>query len=175
MIADDRFCAVLDMNLHEIGDRYFGGLHGAIRDFRLETAGRKAVPQVVAPGSINYTVQGPYETLPERLKQRKLIVHNPNLTLVRLSPDELREVAHVTANKLNASRGPVSVFVPLRGFCQPDCEGGPLWEPEGNAVFVEALRSSLGPGVSYREIDAHINDADFVDTLVESLCAFVNA
>ena len=174
MIAEGLFRGVLDLNLHEIGDGVYGGLHGAIRGYRLETAGRLGLPQVVAPGSINYTVQGPYDSLPPELKRRKLIVHNPYLTLVRLSADELRETARVVARKLNGARGPVHVFVPLRGFSYPDREGQPHWDPEGNEAFVETLRGALGRSVAYDEIDAHINDDAFIDVATGEFLHLMN-
>ncbi len=45
MIDSGCFKGVLDINLHEIGDRYFGGLHGSIRGGRLESAGKKVFPR----------------------------------------------------------------------------------------------------------------------------------
>ena len=114
MIREGAFQAVLDLNLHEIGDRYVGGLHGAIREDRLEAAGAVGIPQVVAPGSINYVVLGPLNSLTEEWRSRKLIVHNPNLTLVRLSSRELQDVGKIVAEKLNRAKGPTRVFIPLR-------------------------------------------------------------
>jgi len=175
MVAEGLFAGVLDLNLHEIGDSVFGGLHGSIRDYRLETAGRLGIPQVIAPGSINYTVQGPLESLPPELRARKLIVHNPHLTLVRLSGDEMRRTAIVTAGKLNASRGPVHVFIPLRGFSYPDREGQPHWDPEGNGIFVETLKRELKPSIPYDELDAHINDDSFIDATVGELLRMLEA
>ena len=90
MIREGAFRGVLDLNLHEIGDRYVDGLHSSKREDRLEAAGAMGIPQVVAPGSINYVVLGPLATLPPEWRSRRLIVHNPNLTLVRLNPEELR-------------------------------------------------------------------------------------
>ncbi len=169
MLAEGLFVAGLDINLHEVGDRYFGGLHGAIRDYRLETAARKGIPQAVAPGSINYTVQGPYDELSDEMKARPLIIHNPNLTLVRLNPEEMTEVGKITATKLNGSRGPVHVYVPLRGFSYPDREGGEHWWPESNHAFIESLKSNLDKGVPYDEVDAHINDREFVELVASEL------
>lgn len=173
MISEGLFDGVLDLNLHEIGDSVYGGLHGSIRGYRLETAGRMGIPQVVAPGSINYTVQGPLGELPPELGKRKLIVHNPHLTLVRLSADEMRETARVTARKLNAATGPLHVFVPLRGFSHPDREGLPHWDPEGNGIFISTLKKELKSGIPYDELDAHINDRVFVETAVGELFAML--
>jgi uncharacterized protein (UPF0261 family) len=167
MIREGMFQGVLDLNLHEIGDRYVGGLHGAIRGDRLTAAGDRGLPQVVAPGSGNYTVQGAPETLSEDMKRRKHFNYNPHLTLVRLLPSELEEVGKEIAQKLNRSKGPVKVFIPLKGFSFPDRQGLPHWEPEGNQGFINALKRHLNPGIPLVELDAHINDPDFIDPVVE--------
>jgi uncharacterized protein (UPF0261 family) len=167
MIREGVFQGVLDLNLHEIGDRYVGGLHGAIREDRLTAAGDMALPQVVAPGSGNYTVQGAPGTLSDDMKRRKHFNYNPHLTLVRLLPAELEDVGKEIAGKLNRAKGPVKVFIPLRGFSFPDRQGLPHWEPEGNQVFIDALKKHLNPVIPLIELDAHINDPDFIDPVVE--------
>ncbi len=167
MIRGGAFKAVLDLALHEIGDRYKGGLHGAIRDDRLEAAGEKGIPQIVAPGSINYAVLGPLDSLSPEMKARKLIVHNPNLTLVRLSTEELRDVGKLVAEKLNRAKGTTHVFIPLKGFSFPDREGHPHWDPEGNRAFIDALKQNLRSDIPLTELNAHINDPDFIDPVVD--------
>jgi uncharacterized protein (UPF0261 family) len=173
MIREGAFKGVLDLNLHEIGDRFVGGLHGAIRGDRLEAAGEKGIPQVVAPGSINYVVLGPLHTLAPEWRSRKLIVHNPNLTLVRLNPDELRSVGKLVAEKLNRAKGPVRVFIPSRGFSYPDRENLPHWDPQGNQAFVDSLKDNLKPSVPLTELDAHINDPEFIDPVVEAFLSMM--
>jgi uncharacterized protein (UPF0261 family) len=173
MIADGAFRGVLDLNLHEIGDRFVDGLHGAIREDRLEAAGRMGIPQVVAPGSINYVVLGPLKSLSPEWRSRRLIVHNPNLTLVRLSSDELRSVGKLVAEKLNRAKGPTQVFIPLKGFSYPDREGLPHWEPEGNQAFIDSLKADLKRTVPVIELDAHINDPDFIDPVAEAFLSMM--
>jgi uncharacterized protein (UPF0261 family) len=173
MILEGMFKGVLDINLHEIGDYVAGGLHAAIREDRLEAAGKLGIPQVVAPGSINYTVQGPLAGLTETMKTRKHIIHNPNLTLVRLSREELARTAELAAGKLNRARGPVQVFIPLKGFSYPDREGLNHWEPESNHFFIERLKQHLSPAIPLREIEAHINDAEFIDPVVETFISLM--
>ncbi len=167
MIIEGAFRGVLDLNLHEIGDRFVGGLHGAIREGRLTAAGAVGLPQVVAPGSGNYTVQGSSESLSEDMRRRKHFKYNPHLTLVRLLPDEMREVGKEIAEKLNKAKGPVKVFIPLKGWSFPDREGLAHWEPEGNEALVDALKDNLDPAIPLVELDAHINDPDFIDPVVE--------
>lgn len=173
MIREGMFRGVLDLNLHEIGDRLAGGLHGAIRDYRLESAGEMGLPQVVAPGSSYYSVQGPLAGLSEEMRRRKLIVHNPNMTLVRLTRGELAQTGRIMAARLNRARGPVHVFLPLRGMAFPDREGQPHWAPEDDRVLYDALREGLKPTVPLTELDAHINDPQFIDPVVRTFLSLM--
>jgi uncharacterized protein (UPF0261 family) len=173
MILNGAFQGVLDLNLHEIGDRFVGGLHGAIREDRLEAAGAVGIPQVVAPGSINYAVWGPLSGLSKELKSRKYIVHNPNMTLVRLSPNELASVGKLTAQKLNLAKGPTQVFIPLKGFSFPDREKLPHWEPKGNRAFIDSLKANLNASIPVTELDSHINDPAFIDPVTEAFLSMM--
>jgi len=174
MIREGLFRGVLDLNLHELGDSVVKGLHASIRDYRLESAGALGLPQVVAPGSINYAVMGPVETLPPEMLKRKYIVHNSQLTLVRLSREELTKAAILTADRLNKAKGPTHVFIPLKGFSYPDHEGRAHWDPEVNEVFIRTLKSRLSPQIQYDELDWHINDDAFIDAVVNELVRFMN-
>jgi uncharacterized protein (UPF0261 family) len=175
MIREGAFQGVLDLNLHEIGDRFVGGLHSDPQRERLEAAGEMGIPQVIAPGSINYAVWGPFPSLSKELMARKYIIHNPNLTLVRLSSDELRSVGKITAEKINRAKGRTHVFIPLKGFSYPDREHLPHWEPEGNRAFIETLKAHLHPSIPLTELDAHINDPEFVDPVAEAFLSMMEA
>lgn len=159
MIGEGFFHGVLDMTTHELMDELVGGLHRAGPN-RLEAAGRKGIPQVVAPGSIDFIVSGSEESLPPSYRSRRYIVHNPNLTLVRASSEEMKEVAKIMASKLNRAKGPTIVMIPLRGFSYPNRKGEPLYEEEGNQAFILSLKESIA-GIQVIEIDAHINDPEF--------------
>jgi uncharacterized protein (UPF0261 family) len=71
------------------------------------------------------------------------------------------------AEKLNRSRGPVGLVLPLRGFSAYDIAGGPFFDPEADATFIGAVKSDLKPGIRVAEVDAHINDAAFADAALE--------
>jgi len=174
MIREGIFKGVLDLNLHELGDTVVNGLHASIRDYRLEAAGALGLPQVVVPGSINYSVMGPVETLPPEMLKRKYIVHNSQLTLVRLSREELAKAAILTADRLNKAKGPTHVFIPLRGFSYPDHEGRAHWDPDLNEVFIRTLKSRLSSTIQYDELDWHINDDPFIDAVVNELVRLMN-
>jgi uncharacterized protein (UPF0261 family) len=95
--------------------------------------------------------------------------HNPEFTLVRLTPEEQLEAALRVAEKLNLAQGAAAVIVPLKGGSIMDIEGGDFWLPDVNRRCNDALRDSLKPEIGYREVDAHINDASFAETAYETL------
>jgi uncharacterized protein (UPF0261 family) len=174
MIREGIFKGVLDLNLHELGDSVANGLHASIGEGRLTAAGALGIPQVVVPGSINYAVMGPVETLSPEILKRKYVVHNSQLTLVRLSREELQRTAVMMADRLNMAKGPTHVFIPLGGFSYPDHPGRAHWDPEDNRLFIRALKARLSSSIPYDEIDLHINDDAFIDTVVEALVRFMN-
>lgn len=174
LIREGRFKGVLDLNLHELGDSVVGGLHASIRNYRLESAGALGIPQVVAPGSVNYAVMGPVDTLSSEMLKRKYIVHNSFLTLVRLSKDEIAQAAVMVADRLNRAKGPTHVFIPLRGFSYPDHEGRAHWDPETNEVFIRTLKTRLSGMIPYDELDLHINDDEFIDIVVSEIVHLMN-
>jgi uncharacterized protein (UPF0261 family) len=130
---------VLDLVTHELTDHLYGGFCDA-GPARLEAAGRRGIPQIVAPG------------------------------LVRVNKDEMATLGKVMAGKLNKALGPVIVAVPNRGFSPANRPGRPLYDPAADRAFVEALRQSLKPSVRIVEVDAHINDEVFAKQAVVFLC-----
>jgi len=167
MIEERIFQGVFDLSLHEVGGRELGGLHGAVKPIRLETAGVKGIPQVVAPGCLVYYVAGPADSLPPEIRERKYFIHSPQLTLVRATPQELTHIGKVVAKKLNLAKGPLKVFIPLKGFCAPDKEGSVLFDPKGNAAFINSLKKDLNKHIPIIEVNAHINDSEFIDLATE--------
>lgn len=173
MIEEGTFKGVFDLSLHEIGGRELGGLHGAVKSIRLETAGKKGIPQVVAPGCLVYYVAGPVDSLSPETRERKYFVHSPQLTLVRATPQELAHIGKVVAKKLNLAKGPLKVFIPLKGFCAPDKEGSVLFDPEGNTAFINSLKKNLDKHIPIVEVNAHINDPEFIDLATEEFIKII--
>ena len=131
------------------------------------------IPTVVAPGSINYAVMGPMASLGDRWRVRPSVVHNRNLTLVRLNPEELFDLGGLVAAKLNRATGSIHVFVPLKGFSSRDREGMPHWQPEGHQAFLAALRGGLRPTIPITEVDANINDVEFTTPVLAAFFAMM--
>lgn len=160
---------VLDLVTHELTDHLFGGFCDA-GPARLEAAGKKGIPQVVAPGCLDFIVFSPPDKIPEGLRNRKVYRHTPEVVLVRANKDEMAFIGKAMAEKLNRALGPFVVAVPNQGFSPANRRGKPLYDPEADRAFVEALRQSLKPSARIVEVDAHINDELFAKQAVGFLC-----
>jgi uncharacterized protein (UPF0261 family) len=133
---------------------------------RMRAAGRRGIPQVVAPGGLDFIIEGPVDDLPARYRGRKIMVHTPVITLVRTSAYEMEQVARLIAGRLAESSGPAAVILPLRAFGWFACEGQPLHDPESDRAFIETLRACVPPGVQLVELDTHLNDPAVGETAV---------
>ena len=155
---------VIELGLNEIGNELLGGMASA-GPHRLEAAGEKGIPQIVTPGNVDIINFLAPETLPERYRNRVIAYHNPQATLPRVNAEELKLIGETMAKKLNRATGPVKVLIPLRGFSSLDIEGNPFHDPKADQAFIASLKSSLKNSIPVREIDAHINDAEFAEAV----------
>jgi uncharacterized protein (UPF0261 family) len=174
LIAAGALSGVIDYTLSELANALLGGLH-ATGPERLTVAGKHGLPQVVVPGCVDFFNQGARETVPERYRSRKSYYHNPVATLVRLDRDEMAELGHIVAERLNESRGPVRVVAPSQGFSLADVAGGDLWDPDADAAFLEALSSGLRAEIPFELLDTHVNDPAFADLVAERYLTLVSA
>jgi uncharacterized protein (UPF0261 family) len=173
LIDEGHFVAVLDATTTEWCDEVVGGVLSAGPD-RLSAAGRAGVPQVVSVGALDMVNFGAVDTMPDIFRERNLYRHNATVTLMRTTAGECAEIGRRIAAQLNAARGPVVLVLPLRGVSMIDAEGQPFHDPEADQALFAALRDHAGPGVRIVEVDAHINDSSFAQTLVDELLRIVN-
>jgi uncharacterized protein (UPF0261 family) len=157
---------VFDITTTELADELVGG-HRSAGPERLEAAGRRGIPQVVAPGALDMVNFGPPNTVPPAFEGRLMHRHNPGTTLMRTTRSENARLGDWMAGKLNRARGPVGLVLPLRGFSAYDIAGGPFFDPEADAAFVRAVKSGLRRGICVVEVDAHINAPAFADAALE--------
>ena len=88
---------------------------------------------------------------------------------VKLTKREMATVGEVIANKLNKAVGPTAVVIPLGGFTMYGHKGEELYDPEADIAFIETLKKHLKPQVKVTEVDAHIHDPVFAETVVPIL------
>ena len=164
---------VCDLTTTELADDLVGGVLSA-GPRRLEMAGRVGLPQAVSLGALDMVNFGPADTVPPQFAGRNLFVHNPTVTLMRTTPEEMAELGRRIAAKLAAATGPTELFIPLRGVSAIDVEGAPFRDAEADAALFAELRAGLvGSGVVVHELDQAINDPGFGAAMARALHASI--
>jgi uncharacterized protein (UPF0261 family) len=164
LVRQGLFSAVMDLCTGEVLEELNGGSLRA-GPGRLEGAGDMGIPQIIAPGCMEYWHwPGSVETIPS---WRASHFHNPLVLCVKATIDEMIKGAEVMAEKLNQAKGPVTLLYPSKGFDDFDKEvGGVFYDPEGHAAFLRVLREKVKPAVQIVELDMHINDQAFGEHVV---------
>jgi uncharacterized protein (UPF0261 family) len=169
-LARARFVTgMLDVTTTELCDELVGGVLPAYPK-RLEVAGELGIPQVVSLGALDMVNFGPFETVPEQFRGRKLYRHNPTITLMRTTPEECSELGRRIARKLNAATGPTALFMPLRGVSAIAVEGQVFHDPAADESLFDALREGLDPSrVEVHELELDVNDERFALAMANRL------
>lgn len=165
LAADGAFACVMDFAPQEVANHMFGSAITAGSD-RMEAAGRAGIPQIVSIGCYDLIDFVGWHARPPAFADRPAHDHNRLLTSVVQSAGERRQVARAMAEKLGAARAPVTMILPLQGGNEWDRAGGPLVDEEGLAAFCDEWRKARPANVRLSEIDAHINDAAFVQAVL---------
>jgi uncharacterized protein (UPF0261 family) len=168
LIMQGFFDGIIDIVPAGVIEEMFKG-NRAAGPKRLEAAGERGLPQVIAPYSVNITNAGPKRIYFEKYASREKKYKIDDLcVLTRYNAEELTLAAKVYADKLNKAKGPVRILIPVRGWSSLDREGSVLHAPEEDIVFVNALRESLKPEIQMERLDVHLEDPPFALALVEN-------
>ena len=133
---------VIDVTTTEVCDELFGGVLSAGPD-RLGAIARSRVPYVGSCGALDMVNFWAPDTIPERYRDRRFYRHNPNITLMRTTAAECREIGAWIAAKLNACDGPVRFLIPERGVSALDVAGGAFEDPEADAALFDAIEAGI--------------------------------
>ena len=170
LIESGTVAGVLDVTTTEWADELVGGILGA-GPTRLDAAAQRGIPAVIAPGCLDMVNFGAPETIPAAFAGRRFHRHNAQVTLMRTTPEECRDLGRILAQKVNASVGPVTVLLPLGGISMIAVPGQPFHDPSADDALFSAIRKWLSPGIPLVELDCAINDPPFAEACVERLLA----
>ena len=164
---------VLDLTTTEWCDEVVGGVLNAGPD-RLTAAGKNGIPQVVSVGALDMVNFGPMDTVPAQFKDRNLYKHNPTVTLMRTTADELKSIGHEIATRLADATGKTTLMLPLKGVSMIDVEGQPFYDAEADKVLFDTLRTELAnSNVEIVELDTDINDKEFAVAAAKKLISLL--
>jgi uncharacterized protein (UPF0261 family)/ABC-type branched-subunit amino acid transport system ATPase component len=160
---------VIDITTTEICDLLMGGVFPATED-RFGAIIRARMPYVGSAGALDMVNFGPRDTVPERYRGRLLHQHNPNVTLMRTTPDENDRIGRWIGERLNQMDAPVRFLLPEGGVSALDRPGHAFHDPEADAALFRALEQTVRQ-TSTRQlvrVPAHLNDAAFAAAVLEA-------
>jgi uncharacterized protein (UPF0261 family)/ABC-type branched-subunit amino acid transport system ATPase component len=167
LVESGQLVGVIDLTTTEICDLLMGGVFPATED-RFGAVIRGRVPYIGSVGALDMVNFGAPDTIPERYRGRKFHVHNPQVTLMRTTPDENERMGRWIGERLNRMDGPVRFFIPESGVSALDAPGQPFWDPEADAALFRALERTVRQTSNRRliRVKKNINDPEFASTIV---------
>jgi uncharacterized protein (UPF0261 family) len=168
LIASGVAAGVLDFTTTEWADEVVGGVLSA-GPARLEAAAKSGTPAIFAPGCLDMVNFFARETVPEKFNGRNLYIHNPQVTLLRTNAEEAAAIGTAVAQKLNASTGPLTVLLPMKGVSAISSPGFIFHDPAADTALFRAIRKALRKDIPVMELDATVNDPAFAEACARAL------
>lgn len=167
LIEEDFFSGVIDLVPSSVTNEKFGGSRTSWSR-RLEVAGEKGIPQVVAPAGVNTISRTGLtaEELAPELQMRKHYFMDELRVTMWLSAEELGNITTIYAEKLNKAVGPTKFLVPKRGWLSIEKEGSEFYDLQGIQAFVDGLKEKLKAEIEVIEVDANIDSPVFAEAIV---------
>ncbi|GAA5138133.1 Tm-1-like ATP-binding domain-containing protein [Prosthecobacter algae] len=170
LIESGLITGVMDITTTEWADELVGGVLNA-GPHRLEAAGKTGTPAIVTPGCLDMVNFGEPASIPAKFKDRLFYQHNPQVTLMRTSPEECAELGRILAEKVNAYTGLVTVLLPLKAISVISAPGKPFHDPAADTALFTSIKSHLRPEIPVIEMDCEINAPEFSEACVGALLA----
>lgn len=167
-LADSALLAgVLDVTTTEVCDLLMGGVFPCTAD-RFGAIARAGLPYVGSCGALDMVNFGAVETVPDQYRGRTFHVHNPQVTLMRTTPEECARIGAWIGERLNRCEGPVRFLLPLGGVSAIDAPGQPFHDPAADAALFGALEATVHQTARRRLLRRaeHVNDPGFAQALV---------
>ncbi|MEM8665293.1 MAG: Tm-1-like ATP-binding domain-containing protein, partial [Pseudomonadota bacterium] len=167
---------IIDVTTTEICDMMMGGVFPATED-RFGAIIRTKMPYVGSCGALDMVNFAAPETVPERFAGRNLYHHNPQITLMRTTPEENAQMGAWIGERLNLMDGPVRFFLPEGGVSALDAPGGAFHDPAADKALFDALERTVRQTANRKLIrrPENINDPAFAAALVDAFRALHGA
>ena len=205
LIRQGLITAVVDLTPGELTNNMYGSPYRVPDNWegeRLTAASDVGIPQIVVPGGLDQSACGPLSSLPKEYledfktgkrkpyKDTQLpYIHNEGVTIMVPTLEEIEELSLYIADKLNNTKGPTAIMIPMQGWSAYDqreeiaskergwAKGngdGPVWEPDENfptwsrraTLMAKVLKEKLNKDNDNLDLilcDMHILDVEFAD------------
>lgn len=174
LIESGMITGVLDITTTEWADELVGGVLSA-GPTRLEAAARHGVPAIVTPGCLDMVNFQTPDSVPAKFEGRNFYQHNPQVTLMRTTPEECAQLGKILADKLNLSTGPITVLIPRKAISVISAPGQKFNDPAADKLLFDSIKSNLRKDIEVIEVDCAINDAAFAEACANALLKNIGA
>jgi len=161
---------VLDITTTEWADELVGGNLNAGPD-RMDAAAKANIPVVVAPGCLDMVNFGEKASVPAKFAGRNFYVHNPQVTLMRTTAEECRELGAIVAKKANAYQAGTAILIPRKAISVISAPGQPFHDDVADEALFSALKAHAK--VPVQEFDLAINDKEFAQACAYKLIELI--
>jgi uncharacterized protein (UPF0261 family) len=161
---------VLDITTTEWADELVGGNLNAGPD-RMDAASKANIPVVVAPGCLDMVNFGEMASVPAKFKGRNFYIHNPQITLMRTTADECRQLGEIVAKKANAYQAGTAIMIPRKAISVISAAGQPFHDASADVALFSALKANSK--VPVQEFDLAINDKEFAQACAYKLIELI--
>ena len=166
MIAEGFLGGVIDLAPGGVGEHLYGFMRDAGPN-RLESAAKVGIPQIISTCGVNHITPSKSKYTAEHKGRRRYDL-DKSRTWLRMTPNELKEVSEIFAEKLNKSLGLVKVVIPLKGWSSIDSPGRPTYDPEEDAIFIKELSRRLKKEIEVIQVDANMEDPEFAKAVISA-------
>ncbi|MCL4111406.1 UNVERIFIED_CONTAM: hypothetical protein GTU68_032314 [Idotea baltica] len=165
---------VLDITTTEVADEIVGGIMPAGSQ-RIRTIVAKQIPYVVSVGAVDMVNFGALKTVPPQFANRQLHGHNEHVTLMRTTTDENSRIGAWIVERLNESKSPITVVLPVGGVSALDADDEIFRNPSANAALFKQFENHLNTTEQRQLVESayHVNDPEFADLLVAEFCGLL--
>ncbi len=166
LVESKLLSAVIDVTTTEVADEIVGGVLTA-GPARMDVFARLNLPYVGSCGALDMVNFWAMDTVPAPFRGRRLHRHNPNVTLMRTTPEENTKIGRFIAAKLNRMAGPVRFLIPEGGVSGLDQPGGPFWDPAADKALFDSISQDFVSNQHKKliRLPLHINDPQFAAAL----------
>ncbi len=161
--------AGIDITTTEIADMLVGGVFAAAED-RFGAFIRTGAPWVGSCGALDMVNFGAMDTVPPRFRNRQLHFHNPQVTLMRTTPEECTRIGEWIGERLNLCEGEVRFLIPEGGISAIAGPAQPFHDPEADEALFAALQRTIRPTAKrrLRRLPHHINSPEFANAVLDA-------
>ena len=169
LVESGQLEGVIDVTTTEVCDMLVGGVFPATED-RFGAMIRARMPYIGSVGALDMVNFRAFETVPEAFRSRNLYRHNPEITLMRTTPQENTAMGRWIGERLNRMEAPVRFFLPEGGVSALDATGQPFHDPAADEALFAALEGTVRQ-TSTRQLirlPHHINAPEFSAEIVKA-------